>query len=105
MSAAETNPEPGGICQVVTASTTAPVSLAWWIAQRSAAADDSKPSTPTTMRPAVFMRSSLWSRPRVALVPDGVDRVPGCVRIEVLTAQGIRVHVRPEFIDQRDAGG
>ena len=37
-----------GICQVVTASTTAPVSLAWWIAQRSAALDDSKPSTPTT---------------------------------------------------------
>ena len=40
------------------ASTTAPVSLAWWIAQRSSAADDSKPSTPTTMRPAVFMRPS-----------------------------------------------
>jgi len=46
------------MCQVVTASTTAPVSLAWWIAQRSAALDDSKPSTPTTMRGTVFMRAS-----------------------------------------------
>ena len=58
MSAAGITPEPGGICQVVTASTTAPVSLAWWIAQRSAARDDSKPSTPTTMRGTVFMTPS-----------------------------------------------
>ena len=34
------------------------VGLAWWIAQRSAALDDSKPSTPTTMRGTAFMRSS-----------------------------------------------
>jgi hypothetical protein len=40
---------------IVTASTTAPVSLAWWIAQRSAALDDSNPSAPTTMRRTVFM--------------------------------------------------
>jgi hypothetical protein len=50
MSAIGTRPVPAGICQAVTASTTAPVSFAWWIAHRSAALDDSKPSTPTTMR-------------------------------------------------------
>jgi hypothetical protein len=32
--------------------------MAWWTVQRSAALDDSKPSTPTTMRGTAFMRSS-----------------------------------------------
>ena len=50
MSDAGSSPVPAGTCHAVTASTTAPVSLAWWIAHRSAASDDSKPSTPTTMR-------------------------------------------------------
>src|SRR5271165_3477453 len=106
MSVAGTSPAPTGTCHAVTASTAAPVSLAWWIAHRSAALDASKPSTPTTMRGAcsfglLFMRSSLGRRDG----PDGFDRVPGGVRVEVLTAQGIRAHVRPELVDQRDAGG
>src|ERR1700722_7472039 len=33
-----------------------------------------------------------------ALVPDGV-------RVEVLTAHGVRAQVRPELVDQRDVGG
>src|SRR5271166_360494 len=106
MSVAGTSPAPTGTCHAVTASTAAPVSLAWWIAHRSAALDASKPSTPTTMRGAcsfglLFMRSSLGRRDG----PDGFDRVPGGVRVEVLTAQGVRAHVRPELVDQRDAGG
>src|SRR6516164_7710315 len=98
MSAGGSSPEPGGICQAVIASTTAPVSLAWWIAQRSAAVDDSKPSIPTTMR-AVSPFTSTFS------CHDGVDRFPGGVRIEVPTAPGVRAHVRPELVQQRDSGG
>src|SRR6516164_38282 len=99
MSAGGSSPEPGGICQVVIASTTAPVSLAWWIAHRSAALDDSKPSTPTTTRRASsvcrFIGTSL----------DGLDCLPRGVRVEVLAAQGVRAQVRPELVEQRDAGG
>src|SRR5271163_2322844 len=108
MSAFGTQPVPAGTCQAVTASTTAPVSFAWRMAQRSAALDDSKPSTPTTMRrcsmPCLLFIANLL---RICHVPvrDGLDAVTGGLRIEILTTQGIRAQVRSEPVDQRDAGG
>src|SRR5271169_5745714 len=87
------------------------------MAQRSAALDDSNPSTPTTMRRGsslcpCFIASLPKSVPlqggggcRASLVLDGLDGVAGGVRIEVLTTQGVRAQVRSELVDQRDAGG
>src|SRR5271169_2104947 len=108
MSAVGAQPVPTGTCQAVTASTTAPVSFAWRMAQRSAALDDSKPSTPTTMRrpssPCLLFIANLL---RVCRVPvrGGLDAVVGGVRVEILTAHGIRVQVRPELVDQRNTEG
>src|SRR5579859_15660 len=108
MSGVGIQPVPTGICQAITASTTAPVSFAWRMAQRSAALDDSKPSTPTTMRcrssPCLFFMAILLRVCRV-LVLDGFDGVPGGVRVEVLAAQRVRAEVRSELVDQRAAGG
>src|SRR5579872_5212540 len=108
MSGVGIQPAPTGICQAVTASTTAPVSFAWRMAQRSAALDDSKPSTPTTIRccssPCLFFMANLLRLCRV-LVLDGLDGLAGGVRVEVLTAQGVRAEVRSELVNERDAGG
>jgi len=43
-------PTKAGASQAITAATTAPVSLAWLMAQASAAFDGADPSTPTTIR-------------------------------------------------------
>src|SRR3974377_1337355 len=108
MAAAGIQPGPAGTCQAVTASTTAPVSFAWRMAQRSAALDGSKPSTPTTMRrcssPCLLFIANLL---RVCHGPvrDGLDADAGGVRIEILAAQGIRAQVRPELGDQPARGG
>src|ERR1700733_7797013 len=55
---AEAGPSPkppiiGGYCQAITASIWLQVSSAWCTAQRSAALDESEPSTPTTIVPGV----------------------------------------------------
>src|SRR6202451_3347599 len=108
MSGGGAQPVHTGMCQAVMASTIAPVSFAWRMAQRSAALDDSKPSTPTTIRrcssPCLFLMANLLRVCHV-LVLDGLDGVAGGVRVEVLTAQGVRAQVRSELVDQRDAGG
>src|ERR1051326_6984866 len=99
MSAAGIQPLPTGTCQAMIASTPPPVSFAWWMAQRSAALDDSKPSTPTTMRRC--SAACLFFIANLLRIGDRRDAVTGGVRVEILTAQSIRAQFRPELVDHR----